>query len=802
MPTSNPVPSYDPSDLIFNAEKLDQVVNSTASTYTDRKGVNRRTLAGIDAAADNVLNSIGYAVPVAYAAGISMTLTSQTVEYNGVVYAPKSSSLPFTTGVTFDAAKFRAVQVTDAQYLSYTPAGTDAVATNVQSKLRDIAASGDISIRPAYLDQFIDGFFGRGMLTDETINIVTEQFLAASASAGAGTITVTSATNFLVGGCVTIKHDNGRYGTYFVSSKTGNTLGILPALRYAVSVSSKIERTWFNRAHPGKFYMRELAQRVARTTELEAAMPSGGRILFSNFSSKPRTFEDGLVGVSDAAINYYDASNVGSSSDTSTPVRFAIGMSARVSTPTVGSGAETPLFAVDADTECVAKIICANAGGASVFKVEVLDETGKTGNQILATYTLPTGANFGVLRTYTIPFNTRSAKYLKVRVTCNSSPGGAFVLDQVDVFEAPASNGLIVSKRGAKIVCLGDSWVAGDLVSTPEREPIPVQLAAELPDATIINAGIGGNKIWQEIERFDTDVAVHNPDYVVVNTGTNESYNPASGVFEPNSTDYFIYQWRLLINKIIGIGAKPIIIGVPALAQSDGSFADWALNDRARLYVKYFYEWQGVRPLALGARSGLEAHRTDATITTGTQPSVAFMRMVDLNYASATTITNLLGGVSGQVVTLVAKNGNVTLQNGTLLLSGAANVTLSANSTITLMKLDTAASAGWVEIGRSIAASVSVVELELTTGETPSVAGARFVNLNYGSSTTITNFTGGTKNQEIQVRALNGNVTLTHGIFKLTGSVNVTLTADSVITLRRADPGLSGAWYEVSRSIK
>ena len=45
-PTTNPVPSSDPNDLVFNAEKLDTVVNSSALQYQDRLGVMRRTVAG------------------------------------------------------------------------------------------------------------------------------------------------------------------------------------------------------------------------------------------------------------------------------------------------------------------------------------------------------------------------------------------------------------------------------------------------------------------------------------------------------------------------------------------------------------------------------------------------------------------------------------------------------------------------------------------------------------------------------------------------------------------------------------
>ena len=49
MPTTNPVPSTDPTDLLFNAGKLDEVVNGTANSFTDRLGVARRTVAGMNA---------------------------------------------------------------------------------------------------------------------------------------------------------------------------------------------------------------------------------------------------------------------------------------------------------------------------------------------------------------------------------------------------------------------------------------------------------------------------------------------------------------------------------------------------------------------------------------------------------------------------------------------------------------------------------------------------------------------------------------------------------------------------------
>lgn len=147
MPTTNPVPSQDPSDLLFNAGKLDEVVSGSNAIYTDRLGVSRRTMAGVDAAADLVLGGIGYAPPVVYASGISLTLTTQTVEYSGEVYAPKVANLPFTTSTwATDSAKFRLIQgvaATDlaasggSSMIGYMPSGTGAVATAVQDVLRE-----------------------------------------------------------------------------------------------------------------------------------------------------------------------------------------------------------------------------------------------------------------------------------------------------------------------------------------------------------------------------------------------------------------------------------------------------------------------------------------------------------------------------------------------------------------------------------------------------------------------------------------------------------------------------------------
>ena len=67
--TGNPIGSKDPRDLYDNAENLDQAVNSSNNTFSDRLGVTRLTLAG--AISEAVLQSGAYASEAAGRAAVS-----------------------------------------------------------------------------------------------------------------------------------------------------------------------------------------------------------------------------------------------------------------------------------------------------------------------------------------------------------------------------------------------------------------------------------------------------------------------------------------------------------------------------------------------------------------------------------------------------------------------------------------------------------------------------------------------------------------------------------------------------------
>ena len=78
------------------------------------------------------------------------------------------------------------------------------------------------------------------------------------------------------------------------------------------------------------------------------------------------------------------------------------------------------------------------------------------------------------------------------------------------------------------IVCFGDSVTActrppWGSCPVPENETYVARLAAAL-SRTVVNAGLSGSTAGDSVARFDTDVAPHKPEIVVVMFGLNDEY--------------------------------------------------------------------------------------------------------------------------------------------------------------------------------------------------------------------------------------------------------------------------------------
>ena len=96
-------------DLINN---LSQLLNDAKTYINDQinqsQALASQTQIWAQYAADNI-NRIGYDAPVAYSAGLVVNHHTFTVDYNGVLYSPLPSKIPFTTGA-WDPSKWTLVQ--------------------------------------------------------------------------------------------------------------------------------------------------------------------------------------------------------------------------------------------------------------------------------------------------------------------------------------------------------------------------------------------------------------------------------------------------------------------------------------------------------------------------------------------------------------------------------------------------------------------------------------------------------------------------------------------------------------------
>lgn len=175
---TTPIPSLDVSDFKSNIQDFDRMANGTG-TYTDRFGKERLTL-------DEFMRRNGYEVPVAFASGIAVSRTTQTVTYGGVTYHALATAIPFTTTGTFNAAQWelisgitRAELASDAgaEMVGFKSAKTGAVSRTVESVLED-------SETPKNVGAAIDG------TTDDTAAM-------ANALTGYGTIDMPKGTTIV-----------------------------------------------------------------------------------------------------------------------------------------------------------------------------------------------------------------------------------------------------------------------------------------------------------------------------------------------------------------------------------------------------------------------------------------------------------------------------------------------------------------------------------------------------------------------------------------------------------------------------
>lgn len=116
-----------------------------------------------------------------------------------------------------------------------------------------------------------------------------------------------------------------------------------------------------------------------------------------------------------------------------------------------------------------------------------------------------------------------------------------------------------------RIVALGDStteagWDGNAKLVYAER--LVGDLEVRGIEANVVNAGISNTTSKQALARLDSDVRRHNPDFVVVQFGINDSWIDAhQGRIEPRlSIEEYAYYLTTIIDTLRGDGAQVILM--------------------------------------------------------------------------------------------------------------------------------------------------------------------------------------------------------------------------------------------------
>ncbi|MBL8849473.1 MAG: SGNH/GDSL hydrolase family protein [Planctomycetaceae bacterium] len=110
-------------------------------------------------------------------------------------------------------------------------------------------------------------------------------------------------------------------------------------------------------------------------------------------------------------------------------------------------------------------------------------------------------------------------------------------------------------KDGDSIVFLGDSITHQHLYTQYVEDYFYTRFPKQR--LTLHNAGVGGARAWDALQRFDADVAAYKPKYVTILLGMNDgAYTP----FTQQIFDTYRNDMTTLLEKIRGIGATPILM--------------------------------------------------------------------------------------------------------------------------------------------------------------------------------------------------------------------------------------------------
>ena len=183
----------------------------------------------------------------------------------------------------------------------------------------------------------------------------------------------------------------------------------------------------------------------------------------------------------------------------------------------------------------------------------------------------------------------------------------------------------ILSRQSLTIVAIGSSSTLGVGASSPDLS-YPTRLGQELRqqfpglEIRVINHGVGGQDVPEELTRLGRDVIAEHPDLVIWQVGTNAVLRR-----DDLSADEQLISRGVALMKENGIDVvlmdlqyAPRVLARPASAEMERMIADLAKRTRVGLFRRFeiMQEWDRTQQLAPASSVGPDGlHMTDTGYT-------------------------------------------------------------------------------------------------------------------------------------------------------------------------------------------
>lgn len=444
----------------------------------------------------------------------------------GAYYLVVPPQVPGPNDETLNNGNIVVRQSRQAEQISIDPTGTSLTSTDTQSAVAELD-SNVTQVKPRTknsafyrANMHFDCLKGLPWVAGEAGGLQTYS-VASNALVGDMTIDLVDATGIIDNQLICYLSSDGEYYSAGVKNLSGNTVNLRTPIESNLLAGGEVYNFYVNSSHPNNRGNRTICDYAIRDAALLREVVS---------FVKPSELQATNSNIALFSVN--DRFKPGS----------ALNEFATVTATPIGGGCYSQYTQLPQGLYEARILVSPGTGAATTLpaNIDVLVDQDRQG----ATSVVATKSVIGEECTQVVKlrFTAAQESNYRVRIVSTDNADTTFSVGKIQ-FNRITDNQL--SLDYGTHVLFGDSWFVFD--GFEER------IVARLPNATIINEGVGGNQVGDLLARYNTSVTDNDPDFVWLTCGTND-YSASTAL------DSFDSQMNVIRTNNVTIGATTITI--------------------------------------------------------------------------------------------------------------------------------------------------------------------------------------------------------------------------------------------------